>query len=540
LTKIDSFTERSDKNAPKELSGVPLVIYRTWITTNIPVTMKEIIDKSIALTPEFDNYFFSDEDCIKFIQENYEPNVANAFRCLKPGAFKSDLWRYCILYKKGGVYIDNKMELHLPLFDILKKYPKIFIGNIPDEPPNPKYQVWNGLMSSPPGNPVFKACIDEIVENCKNRDYKANYLDITGPCLLWRMIQKLESPTFLSSLPFYWMKGRYGLLFNDKELLTQYDKYRSDQTNTQKTPHYTELWNKKDVFDTSVEFTTTQQTGGDPTKHKYVSSHGILKLCDVHSHTPAFRTTLDGYDFSELKEGCTLSLIVTIVPEFAKVLDKLPCRVILVTGDCDPTVPEGLFKTDEEFKNFIESDKIIHWFAQNCVGKHDKLSGIPIGVDYNSPLEEYMQKSNTRPFYERIIQCYSNFHLGTNASKKYGYNRRDALDRIPSELLHKESTRVSHEDTFANQSKYAFVISPHGNGLDCHRTWEALVLGCIPIVKTSKIDYLYESLPVLIVKDWGDITKELLEKTVHDFKNRSFKLERITMKYWMDLINSKK
>ena len=91
-----------------------------------------------------------------------------------------------------------------------------------------------------------------------------------------------------------------------------------------------------------------------------------------------------------------------------------------------------------------------------------------------------------------------------------------------------------------DQSKYAFVISPHGNGLDCHRTWEALVLGCIPIVKTSKIDYLYENLPVLIVKDWSDITKELLEKTVHDFKNRTFQPDRVTMKYWMDLINSKK
>jgi hypothetical protein len=32
---------------------------------------------------------------------------------------------------------------------------------------------------------------------------------------------------------------------------------------------------------------------------------------------------------------------------------------------------------------------------------------------------------------------------------------------------------------------YAFVASPYGGGPDCHRTWEALILGCIPIVKSS-------------------------------------------------------
>ena len=109
-------------------------------------------------------------------------------------------------------------------------------------------------MSSPPGNPVFKACIDEIVESCKNKDYKSGCLDLTGPCLLWRMIQKFEPPKFLSSLPFYWMKGRYGMLFNDKEMLTQYENFRTDQHNTQKTAQYCILWANKDVFDTSVQF----------------------------------------------------------------------------------------------------------------------------------------------------------------------------------------------------------------------------------------------------------------------------------------------
>ena len=84
----------------------------------------------------------------------------------------------------------------------------------------------------------------------------------------------------------------------------------------------------------------------------------------------------------------------------------------------------------------------------------------------------------------------------------------------------------------------AFVLSPHGNGLDCHRTWEALCLGCIPIVKTSPLDSMYNELPVLIVNDWNDITIELLQKTVDEYKGREFRYEKLTLKYWMDMIKS--
>jgi mannosyltransferase OCH1-like enzyme len=117
---IEHFIGKTHKDSPNHINGVPLVIYQHWHTHNIPIHMKDTIDKRIRMTPEFDNYFFSDDESLKFIQDNFEPNVASAFKSLKPSVYQSDLWRYCILYKKGGVYIDIKMELHLPLIDILK------------------------------------------------------------------------------------------------------------------------------------------------------------------------------------------------------------------------------------------------------------------------------------------------------------------------------------------------------------------------------------------------------------------------------------
>ena len=291
---------------------------------------------------------------------------------------------------------------------------------------------------------------------------------------------------------------------------------------------------------------------------KYVSSRAIMKLCKVHSPTPVSSIqSIDDIDFSQVTDGCTVYVTGSAIPAFVSKLPTLPGKIILVSGDCDESIPEAVLPTDEAFKAFIESDKIIHWYSQNCVGKHPKLSGIPIGLDYHTRIHEsrYLGdkmstidqeaelmkvKNEAKPFYERLVQCYSNFHFNKQKERRYTYDRDEAIEKIPKDLIFYEPTILTRTETFTNQCKYAFVVSPHGNGLDCHRTWEALCLGCIPIVKTSAIDSLFDELPVLIVKDWSDVTKELLDSTISTFKDKSFNYDKLTLKYWMDKINNSK
>ena len=293
----------------------------------------------------------------------------------------------------------------------------------------------------------------------------------------------------------------------------------------------------------------------DETDRKYLSTRGIMKSCNVHSLNPLSSIhILYGIDLSKITDGCTLYITGSAIPDFVTKLETLSCRVILVSGDCDESIPYDVFSIDE-FKKFINSDKIIHWFSQNCAVNHPKVTGIPIGLNYHTRIEEstHLGKQmsaeeqenellniikDVKPFYERIVMCYSNFNIKDEAYRKYDWDRQDALDNIPADLIFKEQKRIPHKETFINQSKYAFVASPHGNGLDCHRTWEALVLGCIPIVRSSAIDYLFDDLPALIVQDWKDITKELLENTIHEYKNKTFNYDKLTFKYWMDKINS--
>ena len=298
-----------------------------------------------------------------------------------------------------------------------------------------------------------------------------------------------------------------------------------------------------------------QKRGGnaDETACEYVSSRGLLKSCFIHNPQPKSSvTSLDGYDFSKAIKGSTAYVTSSALPAFVPVLDTIPEKIVLVSGDSDDSVPDSVF-SEEQFQNFIGSDKIIHWFSQNCVGTHAKLSKIPIGLDYHTlsdkdyeewgsratPLEQERRlkeiAKEARAFYERTQKCYSNFHF-----KMYG-DRAEAKEKIPEECMFYEPTSVKRYESWKNQTKYAFVISPKGIGLDCHRTWEALCLGCIPIVKTSPIDSLFEGLPVLIVKDWSDVTPKLLENTVKDFKKKeksgAFHYKKLTLKYWVNKIN---
>jgi hypothetical protein len=283
----------------------------------------------------------------------------------------------------------------------------------------------------------------------------------------------------------------------------------------------------------------------------YVGSIGIRKSCSVY-------TSYDGpdiaiYDFSSLRDGDTVYVHNNALLSFSKIVSTIERQIILVSGCCDHTIPDDVFPSLTDFLALLSNDKIIRWYAQNCVYIHEKLVKLPIGMDYhtmynNSNHEwgsrktphaqevELMEiRTKSVPFHEREVKIYSNcqFLMWT----RYGYQRLEAIQTIPTHLLVLEASKVDRVTTWTNQSRYAFVLSPHGNGLDCHRTWEALNLGCIPIVKTSAIDDLYTDLPVLIVNTWSEVDDDLLTTTVERFRSKTFAYEKLTMSYWTTQIN---
>lgn len=292
--------------------------------------------------------------------------------------------------------------------------------------------------------------------------------------------------------------------------------------------------------------------------NEFVSSRGILKSCDYFSTTPhsSIRQLINypHYNILESLNTPVIYICGSAVPHFIALLLPLQKKpFILVSGDCDETIPNDILN-QTHLTAFLNNPLLKHWFSQNMVMQHPKITCIPIGLDYhtmttkliwgpitNTETQEHILKKiieKSKHFSERNIKCYANYHFSMNT--KHAYDRRDALKNIHNDLMYYEENHIPRIVSWNKQKDYAFVISPHGGGFDCHRTWEALVLGCIPIVKKSNIDVLYEHLPVLIVDKWEDVTLELLQQTINTFKSQEFQFEKLTLKYWMDLIFSYK
>jgi hypothetical protein len=138
----------------------------------------------------------------------------------------------------------------------------------------------------------------------------------------------------------------------------------------------------------------------------------------------------------------------------------------------------------------------------------------------------------------RVPKAYCNFQFAIHHSK-FGNDRHDAIRNFPADLTYYEPRPTPREHAWITQSKYAFVLSPHGNGLDCHRTWEALCLGCIPIVKTSALDPMYVGLPVLILDDWYQANETMLAQKLEEltplFSSPECQ-EKLHLNYWMERI----
>jgi mannosyltransferase OCH1-like enzyme len=231
----------------EEINGVPLDVYMSWGSYNFPSGMKKTIEKNTKMNPEFNFYIYDDKACRDFIIANLDPEVVDAFDTLIPGAYKSDLWRYCVLYKKGGVYMDIKMECKLPLVKLINANPITLVQDIPHY--TITNGIWNGFMIYPPGNPIFMSCINSIVNNCKTLDYRRSSLDITGPHLLGSILRTdyPEQEKYITLM----LDGHSGkiIAISDRKLILEtYGTYRSEQKLFAGKPHYSEYYYNKNVF----------------------------------------------------------------------------------------------------------------------------------------------------------------------------------------------------------------------------------------------------------------------------------------------------
>jgi len=295
---------------------------------------------------------------------------------------------------------------------------------------------------------------------------------------------------------------------------------------------------------------------------KYVGSYALQQ---IPTHKGPFIPDFDGINpnsYSNLYPGCLLHVCPQALPNFVeKVLPSISVPFKLLTNNSDKTLPADY---STECSTILGNPFLIKWFSQNWEISHEKVVRIPIGLDYHtlrpsgnvkfawSPPEkgswgikkiEIQQeqelitlKNIGLHFYQRELKAYANFQF--LMWTRYGkIDRKDAIEKVPKHLVFYEPVKTTRDICWRNMVSCTFVLSPQGNGLDCHRTWEALCLGCIPIVKSSGLNPLFDDLPVWIIEDWTDVTEENMRKVIEDFKMKTFNYEKLTLKYWESKIN---
>ena len=221
----------------------------------------------------------------------------------------------------------------------------------------------------------------------------------------------------------------------------------------------------------------------------------------------------------------------------SSVLPRMKRPFRLVTTDGDNSVPGKIIGA----RQLLDSPLLLGWYTQNYDGSviHPKLHPVPIGFDLHTHWKGIWFKDAQRNLEVmkrmRLAMRVRNSKILTDGMGMY--SNRFKMDMKVSCIPHYHSGRQPVSVIWNKYTEYSFGFSPHGNGLDCHRTWEMLFFGLIPVVKSSSLDALYQRLPVLILKEWEDICVK--SKFEEAFKRLEPYLqvpnEMFTMKYWIDI-----
>lgn len=140
----------------------------------------------------------------------------------------------------------------------------------------------------------------------------------------------------------------------------------------------------------------------------------------------------------------------------------------------------------------------------------DSWQSFPIGMQYNY-MYNYNKHYNIQVGnHNNTVLCAINTTTDQNR-RPNSLNRTLFINNLKKNGIINSS--LNHNNYFESLPNYKFVISPEGNGIDCHRHYESLIAGCIPIIEyNALIEEKYKNCPILYTKDYSEITEEYLLK----------------------------
>jgi hypothetical protein len=176
---------------------IPKIIHQIWIGNK--VKPKIFLDSFKNMHPDYEYILWNENEIKKrnMIFECQKQIDDNDQYC-----GKSDIMRYEILYKYGGIYIDADTYC-LERIDSIMQEESFHYENEDLR----KDLVANGFIIVKPNNPIIKSCIDEI----KNINNISNFEPhiVTGSSLLTKKIKQFKDNYIFKILPSYTFLSYY-------------------------------------------------------------------------------------------------------------------------------------------------------------------------------------------------------------------------------------------------------------------------------------------------------------------------------------------
>lgn len=236
-------------------STIPSVVYQTWEVAYLPRRLHNSVTKFRDMNPEFSFYLFSKDERDAYIRENWgHSQISEIYDRARFGPLRTDIFRYCLLFERGGWYFDISKGAAAPLRSFLEPgCQEVLTFENNNMPPNmvPSLTTMNLLGATAgkrvvqwgfgfsPKHPLLELHISRIVDRWPevlNRNFvdpKEAILEYTGPIAftssVWTYIDKSHGTPNMQGIDFngfgifslqgagarYWQSKNYRLVSNE-------------------------------------------------------------------------------------------------------------------------------------------------------------------------------------------------------------------------------------------------------------------------------------------------------------------------------------
>lgn len=278
--------------------------------------------------------------------------------------------------------------------------------------------------------------------------------------------------------------------------------------------------------------------------HDFIIRWAFQEVCDfVYDPRCLSRSHDDQYRWpTDRKKGVTFNpadvqpgdvIFVRLIDQFFKEMHpRIKHPYIVVThGEC-------LEAMKKSYWQYLNEENVIAWFGIHAyVEPHPKFIPVPIGVlqepahhQKRKQMNDYFKELRETSVKEHLV--YMNF-----ASQDEKPERKKVRKQFLNKPYCKRGERQPFKSYLKEMATCTFALSPAGLGCDCYRTWEALLVGCIPIVTSSQLNPLYEDLPVLVIDRWEDVDEGYLHQAYERITSKTYDMRKLYMEYWIEKIH---